>query len=160
MAYFLDTPSQAALDSLEHISTKYGYKIVAFPYLHKAYEQFKDIIYYPVGPQEFVSLIRRAQCVLTDSFHGTVFSINLQIPFWTFERNYASGKGQSDRITSILNKMGLQNHYITCSDTKTYLISIDKRAMQKAKQWIINQRTLSREFLQNAFLQTGGKHDK
>lgn len=35
------------------------------------------------GPQEFISLLNKAVYVITDSFHGTAFSINFNIPFTT-----------------------------------------------------------------------------
>lgn len=38
---------------------------------------------YDVGPREFVSLFNNAVYVITDSFHGTAFSINFNIPFTT-----------------------------------------------------------------------------
>lgn len=35
------------------------------------------------GPQEFISLLNKAVYVITDSFHGTAFSVNFNIPFTT-----------------------------------------------------------------------------
>lgn len=35
------------------------------------------------GPQEFISLLNKAVYIITDSFHGTAFSINFNIPFTT-----------------------------------------------------------------------------
>ena len=35
------------------------------------------------GPQEFISILDNAVYVITDSFHGTAFSINFNIPFTT-----------------------------------------------------------------------------
>lgn len=39
------------------------------------------------GPGEFISLIDNAYHVMTDSFHGTVFSLLLETPFTLFRRN-------------------------------------------------------------------------
>lgn len=36
------------------------------------------------GPKEFLSLIRGAALICTDSFHGTMFSINFQRNFFSF----------------------------------------------------------------------------
>ena len=159
IAYFLDTPSQTALQSIKNVSDKYNCEIIAFPYKHKVYQQFDNIIYYPAGPQDFIPLIKGAKCVLTDSFHGTIFSVNLQTPFWTFERNYAIGKGQNDRLISILGKMNLQNHYINKFEEKIKDIPTDAETMQTAKKWIIAERETSRNFLQNAFRQIGVSND-
>ena len=141
LAYFLDTPSKYALQTLGDISKKYNYDIKVFPYRYKEYEQFPGLQFYPAGPLDFVSLIKGAECVLTDSFHGTVFSINFNIPFWVFERNYASAKNQNTRIISILEKTGLQNHYITKTTPNNLPTGID------AKAWIIEQRKKAKEYL-------------
>ncbi|MBP7051979.1 MAG: polysaccharide pyruvyl transferase family protein [Phycisphaerae bacterium] len=75
-----------------------------------------------VGPAEFLGLIKRAECICTDSFHGTLFSINYRRPFYTFERPGSSGaKAMSSRIHSILNLCGLtaqlvQSHGVLPSD--------------------------------------------
>lgn len=58
------------------------------------------------GPKEFVDVILNSDFVVTDSFHGTAFSINFNVPFATFSRNYQS-RNQSTRIVSLLNKTGL-----------------------------------------------------
>ena len=39
-----------------------------------------------IGPKEFVSLIKYADVVFTDSFHATAFSINYQKEFFAFRR--------------------------------------------------------------------------
>mgnify|MGYP002853589345 CR=1 FL=1 len=153
VAYFLDVPSSVALQSIKHISNKYNCRVIVFPHKYAEYQPFNNIMYYPAGPQDFICLIKGAKCVLTDSFHGTIFSINLQTPFWTFERNYASGKGQSDRIISILNKMNLQSYYITAPDEKIQNIPSDKQTMKVAKKWILTQRDVARKYLQDAFRQ-------
>lgn len=150
VAYFLDTPNSAALESIKCISCKYNCQIIAFPYKYTDYQQFNNIMYYPAGPIDFIRLIKGARCVLTDSFHGTVFSINLQVPFWTFERNYASGKGQNDRIISILKKTGLSSHYVTSVCTRELDIPADEAVLKNAKQWIKMQREVSRDYLQTA----------
>ncbi len=40
----------------------------------------------PVGPAEFVWLIQHASFVCTDSFHASVFSVLMHVPFAIFER--------------------------------------------------------------------------
>ena len=54
-------------------------------------------------------LIAHADCVLTDSFHGSVFSILYHRPFKVFERliNGKSG-GMESRIDTLLGTFGLE----------------------------------------------------
>lgn len=58
-----------------------------------------------VGPREFLSMVKHAAFVVTNSFHGTAFST-------TFERPYVSiVTGEPDpRMKSLLEQLGLQNH--------------------------------------------------
>lgn len=70
-----------------------------------------------VGPRDFVNLIANAEYVVTDSFHGTIFSINLNTNFYSFaKRIRAEGFNDNDRILSILKPLGLQNRFHDDSD--------------------------------------------
>ena len=54
------------------------------------------------GPREFVSLFAAADFVITDSFHGTAFSLNFGVPFYAFASNE-----RASRITDLLLAVGL-----------------------------------------------------
>ncbi len=61
-----------------------------------------------VGPREFLSMIKHAEFVVTNSFHGTAFST-------TYEKPYVSiVSGNPDtRMASLLNQLGLSDHLVT-----------------------------------------------
>lgn len=61
-----------------------------------------------VGPCEFLSMIKNAEFVVTNSFHGTAFAT-------TFEKNYVSVvSGKPDlRVASLLGQLGLSSHLAT-----------------------------------------------
>lgn len=63
-----------------------------------------------VGPSDFIALIQNAEFILTDSFHGTVFSILFHKPFFTYSRNGVK-KNMDSRITSLLNLLKLNNRF-------------------------------------------------
>ncbi len=68
---------------------------------------------FEVGPCEFVSLIRNAAFVFTDSFHGLAFSVNYGIPFVVFERFQKDDPiNQNSRIYSFLELLGIQERLI------------------------------------------------
>lgn len=70
------------------------------------------------GPKEFLGLFRNAALVLTDSFHGTVFSVNFKKEFYCFEAPQKPEKAVNSRIHNILGKLGLLDSIIVCpSDT-------------------------------------------
>lgn len=61
------------------------------------------------GPAEFVSLFMNATFVVTNSFHGTAFSVNFNIPFVSLIN---SSKTNNSRILNFVTKFKLQKHLI------------------------------------------------
>lgn len=59
-------------------------------------------------PQEFLWLIHNASFVVTDSFHGTAFSINYSTPFATLP----SKTGNNTRMLDLLTCCGLENRFV------------------------------------------------
>ncbi len=65
---------------------------------------------YDVDPFDFIRLVRDAKYIVTDSFHGSVFSILFQKKFMTFYRKDPNAKGSThSRIDSLFNIFGLSN---------------------------------------------------
>lgn len=90
-----------------------GLPIVTIPHLDDILpsdEGFGDHALYDVDPAGFVGLIRHAEYVLTDSFHGTVFSTLNHKRFQTFYR-FAQSDGQSrnSRVDSLLGRLHLES---------------------------------------------------
>ena len=78
--------------------------------------KFGDCKPFNVGPAEFVNLIANAEYVLTDSFHGTIFSLLYKKRFFTFSRFESSKKSSTNsRIVSLLNLVGATDRYINAS---------------------------------------------
>lgn len=66
------------------------------------------IIPYAITPDEFIWLIDNADLVITDSFHGTVFSILMETPFIHSLRK--GGLNMSSRVDSLFRLVGLEYH--------------------------------------------------
>ncbi len=64
---------------------------------------------YDSGPAEFLGWIKKASYVVTDSFHGTVFSLIFCKQFFSF----IALEKTSSRIKSILDKVRLSNRIVT-----------------------------------------------
>lgn len=64
--------------------------------------------FYTVDPFEFIYLINHAKFLITDSFHGTVFSILLNTPFVVFNRTGRLNKIFT-RIESLLEDFEIKN---------------------------------------------------
>lgn len=60
------------------------------------------------SPGEFLSSIKNAAFVVTDSFHATVFSILYQRPFYTM-----TVAGRGSRVAEMLEKLGLKSRLVT-----------------------------------------------
>lgn len=75
---------------------------------------------FDVGPQEFVGLIKNAALVLTDSFHGTVFSTNFNVPFYTFTKHKGGiNSADNSRLYDFLVTYKLDNRIIAEPDDST-----------------------------------------
>lgn len=59
------------------------------------------------GPLDFLNRIKNAKVVITDSFHGTVFSIIFHKDFYTYSRGTIS-----IRMQDLLEKLNLTNRYV------------------------------------------------
>lgn len=63
-----------------------------------------------VGPIEFLSYIYNSSIVITDSFHGTVFSILLNKPFYSINNK---PEGNDTRRLELLSVVDLENQYVS-----------------------------------------------
>lgn len=97
----------------------------------------------PVGPSEFLYLIRNAEEVLTDSFHATVFSIIFHKKFITFNR---PGLNMNSRIESLAELVGIVNRMTECGDLNGEA-EID---YVKVDEILDKERKKSIDFLKNA----------
>lgn len=135
--YFLGNNPQHR-DFANRFKVLTGYKIVALQHLDELILSdigFADIKPFNVGPAEFVNLISNAEFVLTDSFHGTIFSLLYHKYFFTFSRFESSDKGSTNsRVVSLLEMMGVKERHITatqsvekCLEAEIDFDAIDKR---------------------------------
>ena len=65
------------------------------------------------NPFQWVSLIRHAACVLTDSYHCALFSLQFSVPFFSYYREKDYGKY---RFLELRNRFHLSDPFITSSE--------------------------------------------
>lgn len=76
---------------------------------------------YDAGVEEFLSLVKHAECVVTNSFHGVIFAVQLRTPFYCFSREQGDTK-----IGEVLDLFGLSNRImITGSECVPQKIDYD-----------------------------------
>ncbi|OWZ83232.1 polysaccharide pyruvyl transferase family protein [Natranaerobius trueperi] len=79
---------------------------------------------YTSDPSEFVDLINSASLVFTDSFHGTVFSIIMQTPFFSVERKGVDPTMFS-RLENLLKKFKFENRKWNSNINKRDVLEVD-----------------------------------
>lgn len=126
--YFLGT-NPMCREEARRVSEETGLPIVTLRHLDEIVpsdESFGDYAPYDIDPAGFVNLIRGAECVLTDSFHGTVFSTIHHKRFATFYR-FASADRQSrnSRIDSLFSHLGLHACLVTEAGAAMPTLSVD-----------------------------------
>lgn len=124
-------------------------KIVTIPYLLREYracdKNFGDVKLYDVGPERFLSLIKHADCVLTDSFHAAVFSGVFQKEYFVFNR---VGKMNS-RIETLLSLYQTEERFCNSKEKTTaeYLLSQNPIDYSRDLSRLEEMRRSSIEFL-------------
>lgn len=100
---------------------------------------------YMAGPDKFVGLISKAELVLTDSFHATVFSILYERPFVVYNRQ-GIGSKMGSRLSSLLEMCALSDRKSDFIDEKKLLICDFTSARKKIEREKIH----SIDFLQKS----------
>lgn len=143
LAYFLGNNEQH-WKGVYRIANTLGMKVRVIPIYKKDLKR-KECVQNAVGPKEFLSLIRNASYVCTDSFHGTVFAINFHKNFCTFERFKNTDKlNQNSRIHNILKILQLENHLYGNPQI------LDEIDYQNVENRLEELRTVSIQYLERA----------
>lgn len=115
---FMLQHNQKILEYAQRISKESKKKLI---YLCQVAEQnyLKDcIVINDAGIEEFLGYIAKADMVLTESFHGTVFSLLLGTK--NFYAYIAANNGRGSRIEDLLLPFGLSDHILNNDITKSY----------------------------------------
>lgn len=83
---------------------------------------YADKNFLDASPETFISLIRGARCVVSNSFHGTLFAMIYHRNFFVVERE----DGLNIRMTDLLDRYNLQERLITSDvDDSTLCVDVD-----------------------------------
>lgn len=126
-----------------------GMKVVCIPFVPRELSSDDEKIF-DAGPAEFISLIKNASLVLTDSFHATAFSLNLKTPFISLCRfEQKDKKSMNDRLVTLLNMVRLSDRLVDANDivSADFLYDID---FEKAHELLGQKRQKDRQFLTDA----------
>lgn len=138
----------------ERLKEKTGCKIVSLNHADeyvKYSDKFCDYAPYDIGPAEWINLIRNAEYVCTDSFHGTVFSLINNTKFFTFERysNKNSKVSTNSRIYSLLGIVDLKERILSGTEDVDDVIKMQIN-FDNVNEKIDKFRESSKIFLKNS----------
>ncbi len=114
--YFLGHDERIRKLAKKH-AKKNNLKIVNLPHLcgiAKADIGFGNYKLYDVAPNDFISLIKYADCVFTDSFHACVFSGIYNKNFVAFNRH--GMESMATRIYSLCELFECRDHFCDCEE--------------------------------------------
>ena len=114
-AYFLRESTNPHNEQVQYILERMGLPMMCIAAEPERYlrKDGADRKVADAGPREFVGYIQRSELVMTNSFHGTVFSLLFHKPFWAFKRNKDSETGNMNaRITDLLRECGLSDRLL------------------------------------------------
>lgn len=126
----------------DELADRYGYKVVeiSLRYTNKT----KHVMFYHAGIEEFLSLIKYSENVITNSLHATIFSILFHRPVSFFERENAGNK-----VRELFNQYKLQNMQVHSGTEPIIQKEID---FDRVDEMIEINRKSSLEFLGRALL--------
>lgn len=109
--------------------------------------EFSDIALNDVTPGGFISLIKHAECVFTDSFHGCVFSSIYHKNLFVFGR--AGRASMNTRIRSVAGLFGFEDHFCDTVEKATlgYIDNCDVIDYEKHWQQYEAEKETSLDFL-------------
>ena len=138
-------------DAIVKLATRIGKQeqIPVYRICKRAFKVKKDkgvVNILNAGPSEFLSLITNASFIITNSFHGTAFSINFDVPFYTV---VSAKKKNNNCMESLLDYVGLGKRIVKddVDITNLPIVGYDVNATQlKLKSF----RLESEKFLEDA----------
>lgn len=112
LCYFLNYSFNAfpyVDDLAAYLEKQTGYKIVRVARPPRSLFNINGVFRVGASPEEFLSLIRDAELVVTTSFHGTAFAVNFGKPLYSIveKRN-----NEDTRQVSLLSRIGLSDRIL------------------------------------------------
>lgn len=129
-------------------------KLLTFPYItnnhfRKCDYNFGDIQNFSADSFDFISLIKNADLVVTDSFHAVVFSSIFHIPFIALDRTNGNQTKMGGRVRNFLELTELKHQLGTLKDDSwTYIL--DKIDYSKLDLKLSSIRNMSFNYLKES----------
>ena len=152
LAHFLNEPSELAVQTMNKIAKKIGLNIIGIGFKHDKFKGLSNFTFVDGGPDTYLKYIDQAELICSDSFHTTLFSINLRKNFYTFERQYLHGFPQTSRIVDLLHRCGLASRLISSDILPEMMIS-----WEQSEEIIEQERLKIRNYVTDGILNIFGR---
>ena len=115
----------------------------------REYKRFFASVYVvDAGPSEFLSLIEGAFLILTNSFHGTCFSINFEKRFVSIVDNRGNVYNRNSRIVDLLNLLELKDQLYSWIPGDKALLNWDTHIdYKRVRRLLDNYVMMSKDYL-------------
>lgn len=153
LCYFI-TDARKYSGFVQTLAEKYSLPVVSLCGSRRVVPQTRHSVL-DAGPREFLGLFRNARAVCTDSFHGTVFSINFKKEFFCFESSQKAEKAVNSRLSNILGKLDLSERIFPAkTELQEFAARISEAAgpidYQEVDSILRKEREQSINYLRNA----------
>lgn len=115
LCYYLGD-NENYLKFAKRLKEYWGVKVVGLVHINgynKNVQAYMDETPFDVNPFQFINLIKHARCVLTDSFHCSVFSILFEKEFFAFKRFKDSDTmSTNNRLLTLFKIAGIEGRVV------------------------------------------------
>jgi len=137
--------TQEHREATRQLAQKMGWELVSVGYENSWCERSMPT----VSPFEWLEWIKGAEMVMTSMYHGTLLSIQMEKPFWSFVSPYRRKK-----ISHILNLLKLEDRMVEENEPKEFLLErlsdpIEWDTLRDRKKRLVLQ---SMNFLRNSLI--------
>ena len=132
-----------------------GLKMVIVPHAQGWYksadEKYYDEQALGIGPEEWIGYLKNASVVFTDSFHGTLFSVNYHKIFWSFDKVDPSAE-EARRLRSFgfLSQVGLYSRALSYETDLAGRDLLAPPSYEQADECLDELRTASERYLKES----------
>ena len=102
------------------------------------------------GPADFIGYFQNAYCVVTNSFHGMVFSVLLEKQFLVFGHS-----NKNARIENFLKKLGLESRLVDTEKPEIKKDVLDEIDWKNVKKRLYKEKEASISFIRRNCLECG-----
>ena len=126
---------------IKKFAKNHNKKIVSFG----MYQKISDLEIV-VSPFEIFKYFKKADFIITDTFHGSIFSIKTHSNFVTLIRNNSSGN--ANKLFDLLSRLELKNRIINSIEDLEYFYKTPAK-FDKADKIIVNEQKKAKKYLKN-----------